>query len=360
MTSPTDRKHAALSPSKLDYWAECPCYEGKQDAGPAAQAGTNQHTYAETLLKGWAKPTAHELGLDLADKENCEWYVEYVKGTASGLHEIEVSLELLDDDFNQITFGTADFVAGNEIFDYKSDREERNHKLQMAAYALMLMRRDGLATVTCHLCYGKLRKVVKHTFTQAEAWALIRPVMAERQNPDRKPMPCEYCGWCAAAESCPALVTTALEVARQYSDPPETFAAWHASEVSDPAVMSRMLTVARWVKAWADSVEQHAKTLAQSQGVMIPGYRLTERKGAREIVDLQKAFDLCSRNGLTQQAFLKVCSVTITKLEEVYAAAVGKSKAVSKRELNELLAECIKEKPGFAVLMKERTEKQGD
>ena len=349
--------HSVFPPSAMDALVKCPCYK----SGPGsdvAKAGTDQHTYAATLLRGGKDVTNDEeiaiARVAATDKDNVEWYADLVKAQASGDLEVEQSLELLGKNFEPITFGTIDAAAGPEIWDYKSDREERPHFHQMAAYALMRIRQKGLPQVTAHICYGKLRKVVSQTFTEAEAWDAVENVLAIYYNPDRTQMPNDYCGWCQHILTCPAMTRHVSVVAANYA--PEGCdkigSCWDPAQIMDPSVVGKMLTIARIVGPWAESVEKHAKMMLEG-GHKMPGWSILERAGARQITDITKAFAL---SGLSEASFLKACSVKVGELEEVYAAEKGVKKAAAKREINDLLKDVIKQNRPQVLLVREKGE----
>jgi CRISPR/Cas system-associated exonuclease Cas4 (RecB family) len=349
------KHHPTFPPSKLDILRICPFFQAGK-VGEAAQMGSDQHLYAEVLLRGGKDVDNDEeiviARLSADDKANVEWYSDYVFANASGQLEIEQRLELKEANGNVITFGTIDAGAGPDIFDYKSDREERDHKYQMATYALMWMQKHGLYQATAHICYGRLRKVVKLIFTKQEAQDMVDLIMAIYYNPDRKHTPSEYCSWCKLAVECPALNRCVSVVSRGVA-PEEQLTMWNPTEITDPTVVSRMLAVARIVQPWSEAVEKHAKLMMKIQGVEIPGWSLLERGGGREIKNIVKAYELC---GIPQEAFLKSCKVVIGQLEEIYAKEKGIKKAEAKRVLKDLLASVSEEKKPFTMLVKNKGE----
>lgn len=353
--SEQNQHHPVFSPSKLDILAVCPFFQSGE-AGEAAKMGSDQHLYAEVLLRGGWNVLDEEQEvierLSSEDKDNVQFYVDYVRANASGKLEIEQRLELKDSNGDVVTFGTIDAGATCDIFDYKSDREERSHKYQMAVYALMWMQHKGLEQATAHICYGRLRKVVKLTFTKQEAQEMLDLVMAIYYNPERKHTSSEYCSWCKLAVECPALSRCVAVVSHNVA-PEEQLTMWNPAEVTDPNVVSRMLTVARIVQPWAEAVEKHAKLMMKIQGVEIPGWSLLERSGGREINNIIKAYELC---GISQEAFLKSCKVVIGQLEEIYAKEKGIKKAEAKRILKDLLASVSEDKKPFVMLVKNKGE----
>ncbi len=350
------KHHPTFAPSSLDALVKCPAYQSNPAGSEATQKGSDQHAYAEALLAGSApQDEMIRLGdkLSAEDRDNVEWYVDLVRAQASGDLEVEVAAELQDKNFNVITWGTIDAGASNEIWDYKSDREERPHAYQMAAYALMRMRQKGLPAVTAHICYGKLRKVVSHTFTEEEAWDMIETVLAVCHNPERQRIPNEYCVWCKNAISCPALTRHVSVVAARYApEDSDKIQMWNPSEMTDPAQAARALYIARIVGPWADAVEKHVKLMIEN-GNTVPGWSIMERSGARQVKDIPTAF---ARTGLPEDVFLKCCNVKFGELEEAFATAKGMKKAPAKRELNELLADVIETKPAMKLLVRQKEE----
>jgi len=348
------KHHLQFPPSSLDALVKCPFYKSGP-SGEAAQKGTDQHEYAELLLNGVPKFSQRiddiSKKLSAEDRDNVQWYVDLVHAQASGDIEIELHLELIGKNFEPITFGTIDTAASAEIWDYKSDREERHHFYQMAAYALMQMQHKKLPQVTAHICYGKLRKIVSLTFTETEAWSAIEKVLAIYYNPDRTQMPNDYCGWCSKILECPAMQRHVDVVAAKYApEDSDKIACWNPSEVSDPRTVARMLVIARIVGPWAEAVEKKAKFVLES-GQQIPGWTIMERSGARQITDITKAFAL---TGLSEASFLKCCSVKIGELEEVYAAEKGVKKVEAKRTLKDLLADITEQKKPYALLVRQQ------
>jgi hypothetical protein len=113
------------------------------------------------------------------------------------------------------------------------------------------------------------------------------------------------CEYCPAKPTCPALKRKAGELAKL-----------HSSQLSDPEAMGKLLTFAKMVKKWADSVEYHAKALAIRTG-SLSGYHLRPRKGNRSIADAQRAYDLLCAF-FTPQEFMGSCSIDVGDLEEAY------------------------------------------
>jgi len=63
--------------------------------------------------------------------------------------------------------------------------------------------------------------------------------------------------------------------------------------------MSQALTLARRATTWADAIGKAATELATG-GAILPGYRLQERQGRREVRDLAAAY---ARVGLSPERY---------------------------------------------------------
>jgi hypothetical protein len=224
--------------------------------------------------------------------------------------EIETKVSVLDAGFQEITFGFADIICGNLLIDLKTG-EERDYRPQMAVYALGMMQRSGSESVGIVLVYSKARKTVEFCITRAEAEALVSSVAQAVADPNKKPSPCDYCGWCASVTECQALTERAVAVAKGRED--WALVQYHSSKITEPAEMSKALELAKLLSKWCEAVEHMAIDMALS-GKAIPGFKLKERSGNRKVVDIDGLFQAV---GIPADKFLSACSVSLTKLEEV-------------------------------------------
>jgi hypothetical protein len=355
-TAPTG--HHALSPSKFPAWEQCPCFESGP-AGEAAEHGGMLHERLARHLHGRGNPFE---GLETEDRESLEWAAEQIRelceGAASGGIEERLTYRHKPKG-KPFFFGTADVVAYGPdnsaiLIDFKSG-EVRDHRAQVAGYAAALMsEHPEVETVTAWLLFGRYRRAISHTFTRAEAVELVESIIARRTDPQRTPAPCDYCAWCAERMTCPALNARAVAVAEHREDwRGELPAEWHASQITNPEQMARALTLAKFVTEWADAVKHHATELAKG-GVEIPGFKLQERRGRKEISDIAEAWNLIEGT-IEQPAFLRCCSLSIPKLADAVATAAGIPKARAEREVSERLAPVTIEGKPSVSLVKDRT-----
>jgi len=161
----------------------------------------------------------------------------------------------------------------------------------------------------------------------------------------------DYCGFCAHRTTCPAITGQVEAVAR-------TSPTWEdlapairdPAAITDPTLAANALTVARYVSTWADAIRARATELAKG-GAALPGYRLQERRGAREVTDLDAAF---TRTGLTPRQFVSACKLSLPKLGDAFATARAMSKAAAGREVEAMLADLIPEGTPTVSLVADR------
>jgi hypothetical protein len=265
---------SSLRPSNLPKLAVCPCYEGSATAGPAAERGSLLDAAFRAELTGTALLRDK---LSSEEQSAVSWSVSVVRSIA-GRDRI---LAREDDCRTRMLGleGTADAVVPARFthFDLKTGLR-RNYREQMAAYALGLMEAHFAETWTAHLLFCDLREIESLPFTHAEARDLVGAVIRAVENPTREPIPCDYCGWCAKAETCPPRLALAAEGLKA-AEPGFKF----EGVVTDPAQLGRFLAAC----AVVEEFQERAKAIATERlksGGELPGWRLVTRKGT-EFVD---------------------------------------------------------------------------
>lgn len=329
-TETTEMLHHPLGASKHPMWAQCAAFDNKEDVGPAAVRGTIQHKALECLLKNVPYP-ANDPHLTEDETENVLWAWKFIKDTCAGMVlGTEVTLPYFDqpDDLDPMFFSTLDVIArGKEgaviVFDYKSG-EDHGYDYQMATYAAMACQKYDVEEVTVFLLFGKMHKPYPIKFTRAKAEEMMRWVLARRNDPEKKPTPCNYCGWCKHAATCEPLNQAAMTVVAGREDwKLETF---HASEISKPSEMGKALKMARMVKGWVEAIEHHAKEMAVKKGEAIPGFKLSKRSGVRVVTQPGVAYRIAEMGA--QEFIDTCCTVRVTDLEK----KVGKKEFAAKFE----------------------------
>jgi len=193
--------------SSLPKLAECPCYESAGGSNPATERGLKMDEAFRFALSGDATKIN-----ELPDEErgNVGWAITQVCLLAAGGEIIsdEESLKVVTPGIEHIGTEDARVPSGFVSFDLKSG-QIRGYEEQVAAYAYGNMERDFAPEWTCHLLFCDQQKIVTHKFTYDEAKAIVEKVLAEYNDPNKKPNPCQYCGWCSRKDTCQALAVAA-------------------------------------------------------------------------------------------------------------------------------------------------------
>lgn len=341
-------------PSSLPMLAQCPCFEGQPSDD--ADAGSLRHQYLEILWRleqggndGADVVEAQEACAEMAEAESdgVDWALEYIKLHAPTLDhpmDFERSLTLRDDNFQVIWRGTPDAVCGSHVFDMKW--RERDYVAQMAAYALLIFDDSEFDSLTFHLLYGAIKKAEVFTLTRDLAAEIVSPIIRAWNDENKEPAPCDYCGWCAKAATCPALNERALAVAAGRED--WKLEQYHASNITTPEEMDKALILARHLKPWIEAVEYFAKEMTQKQGIQLAHFDLRQKQGSQFCIDINRAFELLN---LDPKEFLSACALRLNSsrshqerkgIIEAYAAHHCLSKKEAKKKVETLLAEVLK------------------
>jgi hypothetical protein len=288
--------------------------------------------------------------------EDCaavDWAYQQICNLTPASRKSEEPVDVIGDDFGIWTYGTADVVLYDQKFpfvaDYKHGRRSKPYDEQLMVYALGVMQRTGATKCIIVILYGGERFALTKTVLRSECEKILRRIEEGERNPT--PRPCEFCDWCRHATTCPAVAEKAVEVVTGYAEEkPFELATFHASQIAEPAQMSKALALAGILEGWAKSVKHHAKELAKS-GAEIPGYVLLPESEKREINDIMGAYQA---SGLTAEDFLSACSVSVPDLEKVLAKQGG-LKTVTKKvkeELAKRMGALIEIKRGDNILKK--------
>ena len=174
-----------------------------------------------------------------------------------------------------ISWNTADAVVPGRFlhFDLKTGLR-RNYREQMAAYSLGFMEAHFAESWSAHLLYCDLREIESLAFSRDEARELVAAVIAAFVKPGKTPVPCDYCGWCAKADTCEARRALAAEGLKA-AGPDFDFEA----VVAEPAALGRFLAAC----AVVEEFRERARAIATERlrgGGELPGWKLITRKGS--------------------------------------------------------------------------------
>lgn len=268
--------HAELPPSSWPALIHCGDYKSTPGTSDAAERGTDLHEYFAARLDP-ADPAVPVIPDD--DELEVEWAVAEVKCRA-GLQfmHVEEKVRLLDDQFQEVTFGFADaWCELNratddlhvKLFDLKTG-EMTDAQPQVAAYAAALLQKTGAKYVEAHLLYSRYRKVVTHLFTPDVIAGIVEKVTTNYRDKIRTTNP--FCKWCAKSTTCPAFAQEACNVATRLGYEVESFDP-QALE-ANPGQLANALRLAKLLGAWASNIEKLAKASEDE----LPGFQWSLRK----------------------------------------------------------------------------------
>lgn len=257
-----------LRPSNLPKLAVCACYESNPDAGEAAARGTKLDGVFRRRIQG---DKSDDTSLLKDDLEAVDWAVNTLRAIA-GTAEIITDEERCRIRCLSLT-GTADAWMPELAMsaDLKTG-QIRNYREQMAAYALGFMDETFRPEWTTHLLFCDQRQLVTYRFTYDEATQIVSEIIARFHDFGKEPTVCEYCSWCAKAETCPARVALAAE-ALVPTEPAFNFEV----VLADNDKLGAFLTACSVLDDFRERAEEAAKKRLIA-GDKIPGWKLSSRK----------------------------------------------------------------------------------
>lgn len=290
--------------------------------------------------------------LTIQEREGVNWAADYLRANLTDEEpaRFEHRLALLDDDFNEITFGTPDCVCGPDLFDLKW--AEDDYEAQLYCYAAMRMCETGRESINCHILFALQKWAQKFTVTREEAIRRVFKIIEAVKDSGKQPTPCDACGWCANAPTCPALAKGVESVVAGRED--WTLETYHASQILDPAQMAKALFIADRMKDWIDGVRYHANQMVLVKKQEIPGHKVQERKGDRFFSDINLAH---RQLGIPTEKFLACLSATFSKLVEAYAAEHQVSLKAAEKEILAKCGDNVQRAKGTSFVTKIRVKK---
>jgi len=330
--------HAKISPSSLNYRAQCRAYAPTQTDSAAAAEGTMLHAAIEREYYDALDPEQLEL------VERCLRFLEPMKSGADVVRsEVKLNIKL----GRHHTFGTADVVIVKGklgyLVDFKFGRNgvpDAHENLQVLAYAVgvfdlfhgieelqvwfLLPRRNE--TTSCTLSRTALSRYRKTLATLYDEVTATSPPQT----------PCAACQYCNQQSSCVALAGSALTLGRRIDPlviPDEADPSAITPEVLDTVA----LPLARVLGSWCEKVKRRATQLA-IEGHEFEHHKLVSRTSSSQIDDVETAYHLVS-DVVPLEEFLKATKLSPAQLRSVAKALAprGKGKAAIE-EINSRLA----------------------
>ena len=267
--------HATLSPSAFPKMKECIHYVSNPVSGPAAQRGTLLHKQISDHLLNGSK--IEDAGAAAA-LERAREYIPKIAG-------VEQRLALMDEDFAEVTFGTADIWGYHDsdliLVDFKSGSQDpRSYREQMAVYALMLMDReqkDSCISLVVGIDSGEDYSEA-WSFEEAEqvVWSIIERVRAGTEAPREN----DACTWCYIRENCPVWKKPAEQALALL--PEESIVFTREWILASPENAARFLTAYKKLEAIVEKdlkVSEVVKAALEA-GSPVPGWKLQARQGS--------------------------------------------------------------------------------
>ena len=270
-----------ISPSSLPKLAECALFTGAPGASAAAERGTLLDRALRELFID--DPTTFDT-LSAEDKRAVEWGANELRVLSGGYH-IETREEYLGMEVPGLSKpGTADAVCvrAKWVADCKSG-QVRNYRQQLAAYSLACMQEHFTDSWTAHVVYIDQRLRRTYDFTREQAEATVSNLISEASSRTAEPTPNEYCGWCANADGCRALVRQSSEALALVQS--ET----SLTDIRDQ-ILSNPVSLSAFASNWKLAEKQIAEPILDAlkerlgAGEDIPGWKVTTGAG-RQFVE---------------------------------------------------------------------------
>jgi len=277
------RHHPTLSPSAFPKLNLCVQYAPDPVVGKAADRGTDLHAQIEKH---------HTHGTPITNSDAAAAYAR-AKAFITDVRGVEQTLQLIDGDLKELTFGTADMWGYHEgslvLVDYKSGTrsDPRSYMQQMAVYSLMLMERTGEESCISVIVGIDTGNDHIESWTLENAREIVYGIIERVQAQEEPANVNQYCKWCQKRTICPTRLSPALEVISSTEIVPSEM---RAIEFTKEWITASPSNAARFLKAYKrlqEVVEDIDPTSivksALEAGEVIEGVDLQHRKGSSRL-----------------------------------------------------------------------------
>lgn len=344
---PSSLKRRELCPGSFRMEKDLPSVDTEE-----SKSGTNLHEIIAKILSGDDTLAVPAEDSELVRLMEDKFYE--IKGTEPKDFFIEKELSFSYCGIVQF-FGKADIVIVKNdrviIIDWKTGHrpvEEASDNIQGAGYALAAMQEFKKEIADVHFYNPRIKQDSFHTFTNRNALATYIMRVINLSSKDDSPLvqgdeQCRYCK-AAAHGTCPVLAKTAEITATKAEDliPLKSLSSLTVDELCE--LKRRCDLVAKL----GERVENRIKSICEESG-SCGRWTLKEVSGGKEIRDINAAFNAVG-DFLGAPDFLSACSVSVSKLKDVYASLLKESGAFKTKKEGEAqfmtaLSEIIFEKP---------------
>lgn len=259
--------------------------------------------------------------------------------------QLEQQLQLYDDDFTAITFGTPDaFKIIPErslaiLADWKFGRNPVSSpamNLQFAAYAAMIMQKYGVERVECHLVQPRFfEQPEPFAFTNFEGIVqTVKRIITRCNDLDAERVAGEHCKYCKAKSTCYAFGSFSTAVATL------NVSAITADNAADLAGFITQL------RKQCDRATDMLKEAVKEAGGQLGNLRLVPRAGNR-CADSKELYG-CVRDMISADEYMALVEPRIAQVEELYSmrlkqSGLVKTKKEGAEQFNKLAAISRKE-----------------
>lgn len=377
-------KHSDFGPSSLDRRERCPGSYNQEKDLPSFETensseGTRLH---EVIANAITKFGDTDEEVTFADGDEyaamafekfkeifAESLLPHAEEIAENRHRTDAGYDLevehrLDLSYlgETVMFGTADVVAVlpdrviviDWKFGHRAVTEAANNN-QGAAYAVMAMLKYGKSQAEVHFVNPVIGQHTKHTFTQPDSikrYILNIITACKAKNAPLNPGE-EQCRYCKANHhgTCPAIHRTAENLVVSAAE----IVPMPALSVLPEDQLRELFDKGQIVEKLMERVKAEIGRRADANGTCC-GMAWKESSGGRECKDINGIYNAVSGT-VSETEFFDVCSVSISKLEKLYASKLKSSGAVKtekdgKAEFNAVAGLLIAEKAKKRSLVK--------
>ncbi len=340
-----ERDHSVLSPSILKNKAVCPGFINDYGDKPSADRGTLGHKGVETRNPELA-------GDDTALRESiakCIAYEDRIRAKFGG--NVKKFQEIRLHYFDQWGYADLILIAENRaaLIDWKfAYNLYEADSPQFWAYCKGIWDKwPDVDSIDVHVGHPFLNVTDVETFNRVTHYSKFSVEIKAISERARKNDPKDYritdqCRYCGFAGKCPKLAELGYKIGQRYgSDIEIPDIDFHGSQVSDPSIMAALLRLAPIVKKAASGWVRAALDMYDN-GLEIPGFKVLQRSGKKDVASAKVAYEIIKRNfvpQITPEEFLTHCNVSLPSLEELVSGASPRGEKGRNTELFEAMLE---------------------
>jgi hypothetical protein len=237
------------------------------------------------------------------------------------------------------------------VLDYKTGRSEVKHakdNAQLRALAVLVAKRWRLASVRVAIVqpWAGAPTVADYdgeSLSRAGLW--LHSALDNVSNATPQDLHAgDWCQYCKAKATCPALRQTALEPVERLSMGVQSMDSKDAQAMlfvgamgCDAATLARHVKGLKLLGWYAAAIEGAAKKRAETDPEFQRFYRLKPGVVREKITDVETVFNRVIALGATRAEFTAACSLTKTELEPIVRKATGTKGAELKAKLATVL-----------------------